>query len=224
MTRSTKLRQPMVAGLSAAMLVAFAAPVLGQNVNIPEGGAVTPGSVFVLNFQVQEGCDGLPMDTLEVTIPEAVDNPLPEDVPGWTVESETVPAADGTSRVSLVRWSGGPLEDGTFYEFGLRAGFPDEPDRTIEFPVVQRCGDEMRTSAPTVLLAPRFGPQDLIGLSDSVAAIRAKVEDLGSRLGGVDPENLRTRVSDDESAIEEIMGRLDTLAERLDALESAAQG
>ena len=146
MTHSNKLRQPMAVGLSAAMLIAFAAPVLGENVNIPEGGAVTPGSVFVINFQVQAGCDGLPMDTLEVTIPEAVDNPLPEDVPGWTVESETAPASDGTSRVSLVRWSGGLLEDGAFAEFGLRAGFPDEPGSTIEFPVVQRCGDEMLAS------------------------------------------------------------------------------
>ncbi len=224
MTRSTRLRQPMVAGLSAAMLIAFAAPAFGENVNIPEGGAVTPGSNFLINFQVQGGCDGLPMDALEVTIPEAVANPLPEGVPGWTVESETVPASDGTSRVSLVRWSGGPLQDGAFYEFGLRAAFPDEPDLSIEFPVVQRCGAETSTSAPTVVLAPRFGPQDLIGLSDSVAAIRAEVEELSSRLGGVDPENLRTRVSDDESAIEEIVGRLDALTERLDALESATQG
>ena len=217
MTRSNKLRQPMVAGLTAAMLITFAAPVLGGNVNIPEGGAVTPDSVFVINFQVQEGCDGLPMDTLEVTIPEAVDNPVPEGVPGWTVETETVPASDGTSRVTLVRWSGGPMEDGTFYEFGLRAGFPDEPDSTIEFPVVQRCGDEISTSAPTVVLTNRFDQQDLVKLSDSVAAIGAEVEELGSRLGGVDPENLRTRVSDDEAAIEEIM-------KRLDALESATQG
>ena len=224
MTRSTRLRRPMVAGLTAAMLVAFAAPVLGQDVNIPEGGAVTAGSVFVIHFQVRGGCDGLPMDTLEVTIPDTVANPLPEDMPGWTVESETAPASDGTSQVTLVRWSGGPLEDGTFSEFGLRAAFPDEPDSTILFGVVQRCGDESRTSAQPVVLAPRFGPQDLIGLSDSVAAIRADVEDLSSRLGGVDPENLRTRVSDDESAIEEIMGRLDTLVERLDALESATQG
>ena len=193
-------------------------------VNIPEGGAVTPGSVYVINFQVKAGCDGLPMDTLEVTIPEAVNNPLPEAVPGWTVESETEPAADGTSRVALVRWSGGPLEDGTFLDFGLRAGFPDESDSTIEFPVVQRCGDLTSTSAPTVLLAHRVDEQDLVALSDSVAAIRAEVEDLSSRLDGVDPENLRTRVSDDESAIAEIRGRLDRLVERLDALESAPQG
>ena len=189
MTRSTKLRQPMVAGLTAAMLITFAAPVLGGNVNIPEGGAVTPDSVFVINFQVQEGCDGLPMDALEVTIPEVVNNPVPEGVPGWTVETETVPASDGTSRVTLVRWSGGPMEDGTFYEFGLRAGFPDEPDSTIEFPVVQRCGDVMSTSAPTVVLTPRVDQQDLVALSDSVAAIRTQVEALESRLGGVDPEN-----------------------------------
>lgn len=217
MTRSNKLRQPMVAGLTTAMLITFAAPVLGGNVNIPEGGAVTPDSVYVINFQVQEGCDGLPMDALEVTIPEVVNNPVPEGVPGWTVETETVPASDGTSRVTLVRWSGGPMEDGTFYEFGLRAGFPDEPDSTIEFPVVQRCGDEISTSAPTVVLTNRFDQQDLVKLTDSVAAIGAEVEELGSRLGGVDPENLRTRVSDSEAAIKEIMGRLD-------ALESATQG
>lgn len=197
--------------LSALALAATGLPTQA-NVNIPEGGAVTPGSVFLINFQAQEGCEGLAMDTLEVTIPEAVDNPVPEDIPGWTVEVET----DDDDAVSLVRWSGGPLDSGTFLEFGMRLGFPDEPGATIEFPVVQRCGTEELTSTPTVNLAPRFGPRDLIALSDGQDSLRTEIDELRSRLGNVDPENLRSRVGDTESAIDTIEVRLDEFEARLD--------
>ena len=64
-------------------MVAAALPV--HAVSIPEGGAVTPGSSFLFHLQVTSTCDGLPMDELEVTIPEGVTNPTPEVAPGWDV-------------------------------------------------------------------------------------------------------------------------------------------
>lgn len=215
MHRSTSTRISTLAGIGAGALLALGAPVGAANVNIPEGGAVTPGSVFIVNFQAQEGCDGAPMDTLEVTIPDVVDNPLPEDVPGWAVETET--GDDG--EISLVRWSGGPLEEGRYLEFGMRMGFPDDPGATIAFPVVQRCGLAESPSEPTVQLAPRFGPRDIIDLSESQEALAAEVDELRSLLGGVDPVNLRSRVSDNEAVIEDVTGRLDEIAGRLDELE-----
>lgn len=153
----------LLATLGAGLALALAAPAVA-NVHIPEGGAVTPNSVLVINFQVQEGCDGAATDRLEVTIPESISNPVPEDVPGWAEVLVFEDGADGQPRVAQVHWIGGPIQDGLFAEFGLRAGFPDELGGTVEFPVVQHCGLLEKTSNPTVALQPRLGPRDLIEL------------------------------------------------------------
>jgi periplasmic copper chaperone A len=211
-------RGAVAAGL-AGLIAAPAAAV-----NIPEGGAVTADSLFVINFQVQEGCDGAPTDTLEVTIPESIQSPQPEWVSGWDATVETVPAeGDDDGDRTVVRWTGGPLPDGTFKEFGLRARFPDEPGATIAFPVVQTCGaierswtdDEGAMAAPTVTLNERFGPRDILALRDSVVQLRSDVDDLSGRLGDVNVGNLRSRVSDTESGLTDVIERLDAIDAQL---------
>jgi hypothetical protein len=165
-----------------------------------------------------------------------VENPIPEAVPGWVVETETA-TTDGQEgvdepRISLVRWSGGPLEDGQFLGFGLRLRFPDDPGAVLEFPVVQRCGEleQAWTGAddafpvPTVVLAERLSERDLIALNESLDELVAQVEDLRTQVGDVDAANLRSRVTDSESIADEMLKRLDRLAERLSVLEEAAQG
>jgi uncharacterized protein YcnI len=209
-------RMSAALAVSSLALASSALPA-GANVNIPEGGAVTPDSVFLINFQAQGGCDGLPMDTLEVTIPSEVDNPVPEDVPGWTVETETT----DDDVTTLVRWSGASLDPETFLEFGMRLIFPDDAGATIEFPVIQRCGLEEVTSSPTVTLTPRFGPRDIIALSEAQDALRADIEALDARLGSVDPKNIHVRVTDTENAIENLRDRLDELGRRISESESA---
>jgi periplasmic copper chaperone A len=76
-----------------------------------------------------------------------------------------------TEVVSEVAWSGGPLEDAHFDEFGLTMRLPDRPNATLYFPVVQECGKggihrwieipeagkaagDYREPAPAVLLLP----------------------------------------------------------------------
>lgn len=218
--------------VAAGVLALMAAPA--HAVNIPEGGAVTPDSVFVINFQIQEGCGGLPTDGLEVTIPDSISSPLPEDVPGWDVEVETLTPAvddDDATEQTVVRWTGGLLEEGAFAEFGLRARFPDDPGATIAFPVVQRCGaveqsfteGDDENPAPTVTLNERFGPRDIADLSDSVAQLRSEVEELTEQVGSVDAQNLRSRVKDNEDAVKGMDSRITDLEQQVQALEEAAQ-
>jgi len=235
MAFSKRPRLITASSLGAVMLMVLAAPA--QGVRIPEGGVVPPGSTFVIHFQVHEGCNGSPTDTLEVSIPESVGNPIPEAVPGWVVETETVATegqedGDAEPRISLVRWTGGSLEDGQLLEFGMRLRFPDEPGAVLEFPVVQRCGPELEQAwtgaadeefpVPTVVLAERLSPRDLIALNESLDELVAEVEELRAQIGDVDAANLRSRVTDSESATEEIVQRLDRLAERISVLEEAA--
>jgi uncharacterized protein YcnI len=234
MAASKRPRLITATALGAVMLMALAAPA--QGVRIPEGGIVPSDSTFVIHFQVHEGCDGSPTDALEVTIPRSVENPVPEAVPGWMVETETATTdgqetEDADPRISLVRWTGGPLEDGQLLEFGLRLRFPDDPGATLEFPVVQRCGEIERAwtgadesmPVPTVVLAERLSERDIIALNESFDALMAEVDELRTQVRGVDAVNLRSRVAENESAANEMMKRLDRLAERLSALEAAAQ-
>jgi uncharacterized protein YcnI len=230
---SKRPRLITAAAVSAVMLMVLAAPALG--VRVPEGGVVPSGSTFVIHFQVHEGCDGSPTDMLEVTIPESVGNPTPEAVPGWVVETETVATEDPDTeaRTSLVRWTGGPLEDGQLLEFGLRLRFPDDPGAVLEFPVVQRCGADLEQAwtgadeafpVPTVVLAERLTVRDLIALNEAVDELVAEVDELRTQIRGVDAVNLRSRVTDSESATQELAKRLDRLAGRISVLEEAAQG
>jgi uncharacterized protein YcnI len=216
--------------VAAGLTGLIAAPAAA--VNIPEGGAVTADSVFVINFQVQEGCDGAPTDALTVTIPYSIQSPQPEWVSGWDLTVETVPAeGDGDGEQTVVRWSGGPLPSGTFKEFGLRARFPDEPGATIAFPVVQTCGSVERAwvddggemAAPTVTLNERFGPRDILDLRDGVGALRTEFDELREQLGGVDAANLRSRVSDTEGSLEQIAERLEAVEGSLEELAGGSE-
>ena len=217
--------------LAAGLAGLIAAPAAA--VNIPEGGAVTADSLFVINFQVQEGCDGAPTDALEVTIPESIGNPRPESVSGWDATVETLPAEgeDADGERTVVRWTGGPLPDGTFKEFGLRARFPDEPGATIAFPVVQTCGSVERAwvddggemAAPTVTLNERFGPRDILELRDSMVQLRSDFDELTAQLGDVNVSNLRSRVSDTEGGLADVIERLDAIDERLGQFADESQ-
>ena len=229
MQRSDYQHLTIPAALAAGMLAAIAAPV--QAVNVPDGGAVPPGRVSVVHFRVLDGCEGQATEGLELSIPEGVTQVIPEAVPGWSVETETVDR-DGVPEVSVVRWTGGPLPDRQMLEFGLRAAFPDEPGAVVQIPAMQRCstltlewsGADEETPAPVVRIAERLGAQDLIALGDAVAELSLMVEELGLRLGDVDAPNLRSRVSELESSLQDIASTLGDLDERLDAIEGETSG
>jgi hypothetical protein len=221
-------RRILPAALSAGLVAALGAAA--QAVTIPDGGTVEADHVGLIHFRIAEGCDGAATDGLEVTVPEELRQVVPEAVPGWAVETETV-ERDGSPEVSVVRWTGGPLPDGQLLEFGLRATFPDEPGLVLEVPAVQRCGtmaldwsgisEDM--PAPVVRTADRVGATDLIALADTVTEVSTTLEDVEAQLGDVDAPNVRSRVSDLETTIEELTAQLTEVTERLDALEAALQ-
>jgi uncharacterized protein YcnI len=202
-----------------------------QAVTIPDGGSVEPDRVGVIHFRVVEGCDGLPTDGLEIAIPEGLTQVVPEAVPGWTVETETVDR-EGSPEVSMVRWTGGPLPDGQLLEFGLRATFPEEAGLVLSFPTVQQCGTTALDwsgapgedrPAPTVRVTDRVGARDLIALNELIAEMSATLDGIDTRMGDVDAPNLRSRVTDLEAAMEDLTSQVDELSARLDALEAPAE-
>jgi len=221
----------------AACAGLFAAPV-GANVNIPEGGAVERGSFSVVHLRVLDGCDGEATDSIAMGIPRSVEAVTPEAVPGWTVEVETAGDDDmaetkepvdvtGDERITLVRWTGGPLPAGQFMDFGFRAQFPDEDGATVAFPVTQTCGlTEIRwdgdkdadNAAPLVAVGDHVGQRELGDLADTVAGLAQQLE-------GVDPAALQGRLGEVEGRVDErlpeMVDRMDRLANRIKALEEA---
>jgi uncharacterized protein YcnI len=231
MLRTHVPRRAVLASALAGLMVAAALPV--HAVNIPEGGAVTPGSTFLFHLRVTDTCDGLPMDELEVTLPETVVNPKPEAVPGWDVSIEDPAAMDDEMADAeadadvdedvgpvVVRWSGGTLEDGYLLDFGIRARFPEDEGEVLEFPVIQRCGEVELEHVPTIKLAKRYGQGDIAELSAEidqlnadVGVIRADVDQLQKQVGDVNVNNLRSRVGDTEKAIGELDTRVTAIEE-----------
>lgn len=238
MSRTLTPRRGILAGALASLMVTGAVPA--SAVNIPEGGAVTPDSVFLFHLRVTEGCDGLPMDELEVTIPEGVTNPKPEAVAGWDVEIEdpadmdeemdeveAEEADDATEDgdedefvPTVVRWAGGELEDGLLLDFGMRARFPDTQDEVLEFQVVQRCGEIEQEFAPTVKLTTRYGQGEISALADSVDELRAEVDVLRAdvdkiqgQIGEVNVTGLRNRVVVLEDEVVELDERVTMIEE-----------
>ena len=227
-------KRAILTGALAGLMVAGTAPA--SAVNIPEGGAVTPDSVFLFHLRVMEGCEGLPMDALEVTIPESVNNPIPQAVAGWDTTLDILgDEEDGTdeqgaddeaapeeTELSVIRWDGGSLQDGLLQDFGIRARFPDEQDAVIEFPVVKRCGDVEQEFAPTVRLTTRYGQGEISVIADSVDQLRADVDVLRDdvdkiqrQIGEVNVTGLRDRVEDLEQTVVD-------LDERVTVVEDAA--
>jgi uncharacterized protein YcnI len=200
MHRSRRARIGVRAMVASLPLLAIALPVTAH-VTIPEGQVPGGGEGAVIHLRVPHGCEGAATDTVEVQIPEGVIGVTPEAVPGWTVEAETVTTdpyqlygATLTERTSVVRWTGGPLEDHQYLDFGISAIFPEDAGE-LTFPVVQHCGDseeawiqlpeegqtedDLERPAPTVTVVAEGGDEDLAA---QVAALRQQVADLQARL------------------------------------------
>lgn len=216
MPRFPMPRRAVIAGTLASLMVSAAVPA-AANVNIPEGAAVTPDSVFLFHLRVTSTCDGLPMDELEVSVPESVVNPLPVSMADWDTNIDVPEEADGPT---VIRWADGELEDGHLLDFGIRARFPADPDAVIEFPVVMRCGDLEQEFAPTIRLALRYGQAEISALADSVDQLRAEVDTLRTdvdsiqnQIGAVNVTGLRDRVVVLEDEVVELDERLTVVEE-----------
>lgn len=218
------------AAISGAALLFAAAPAQAV-INIPDGATVGRDSVSVVTFRVLDGCAGEATDAIEITIPDSIRNVQPQAVPGWTLEVETEDEGTEDERITTVRWSGGPLPDGQFADFGMRAQFPDI-EGVVDFPTTQFCGlTEVRwdgeggnsdNPAPRVGVGPSLGARDEVDLAQNVEALLGDVASLQEELSGVNPANIRTRVADIEDRIPELADRMNRLADRIKALEEAA--
>ena len=95
------------------------------------------GQTVEIALEVGHGCSGAATTALRVALPEGLSNILITPRPGWQVETP------GEGRVTEIRWTGGPLPDGTKQKFAFVATLQGEglAAGDLVLPVVQVCGD-----------------------------------------------------------------------------------
>jgi uncharacterized protein YcnI len=116
------------------------------------------GDAYTAYFRVGHGCAGSGTTALRIEIPDGVLGVKPQPKYGWSLKIERAPLvkpthgeAEGTvqARVLAITWTGGPLPDDEWDEFGISATLPQTPG-PIYFPTVQTCehGDVHWTDIP----------------------------------------------------------------------------
>lgn len=101
------------------------------------------GSMYVGYFRVGHGCDGAATTALRIEIPAELTGLKPQPKPGWTLRIDRAPpvaGAKGPGRVTAITWTGGPLPDDEWDEFGISAKLPATTG-LLAFPAVQSCRD-----------------------------------------------------------------------------------
>lgn len=158
----------------AALAALFVPATASAHVTVAPEEAPAEG-YSMLSFTVPHGCDAAPTNSVSIKMPPQVISATPGVVPGWEIKSvegklpkpaeqhgETI-----TEGVREVTWTGGPLPDGQFEQFGLSVAFAGAEGDAAEFKVIQRCaggketawiqstpanGEEPEHPAPTVTL------------------------------------------------------------------------
>ncbi|WP_290684621.1 MULTISPECIES: YcnI family protein [unclassified Haematobacter] len=99
------------------------------------------GQTVEIALEVGHGCSGAATTALRVALPEGLSNILIAPRAGWQVET----LEEG--RVTEIRWSGGPLPDGTKQKFAFVATLQGAGEGQgarggdLVLPVVQVCGE-----------------------------------------------------------------------------------
>jgi hypothetical protein len=129
--------------LAALGCAALAAPASAHVVLVQK--QAPAGSYYRAQFMVGHGCEGSATVSVQVDIPEGVPVARPQPKAGWVLSYETGPLAElamvhgkpKTEGIRRVTWTGGPLPDEQYEEFGMML-FLAKPGR-LHFRVLQTC-------------------------------------------------------------------------------------
>ena len=179
MSRTAPRRLAAGTAVSLALLLA-AAPSAFAHAPVPDGTAVPANGSAVIHVRIPHGCGEAAVTGVSVQLPDGVVGARPQWIPGWTAETTTAPASytlygqEYTERVATITWTGGPLPDGQFLDFGISATFQLEPG-TYPLPVVQRCGTE--SVAWIEVAADGQDPHDLAHPAPTFTVVAASTGD-----------------------------------------------
>lgn len=193
------MKRTILVVLAAALAVpgAALAHVTANPSEAPAGGFA------MISFRVPHGCDGSGTTGLSISIPAGVISVTPQAVPGWEVttkESELAEPVESegetiTEGVTEVTWTGGPLPDHEFTDFGLSMKMPDTTGKTIWFPIVQRC-EQGETSWIKI---PVAGQEEPDTPAPGVTLVASSGDEHGAAADEEDASAAAAEESDDDS-------------------------
>lgn len=127
----------VIAGATAGVLLAVAAPLAASAHVTVTPGAVTAGAYSVLTFAFSHGCQDSPTTSLAIDIPEGIDSLAPQIEAGWTIETV---GADSGIPTRIIYTADAPVDNGLRATVTLQAKFAESTaGETLAFPVVQSC-------------------------------------------------------------------------------------
>lgn len=121
---------------AAAIIPASGSASAHAGINL-YGAKATAGGYGAFFVRIPHGCEKLPTDTVEVSIPAGFSAVRPQQVAGWNTET----IRDAAGVVTAVKWSGGSLPDSQFADFGVNVKYPSTAGK-YAIPVIQYCGDK----------------------------------------------------------------------------------
>ena len=133
--------------LAAAALLFISALPVAAHTSVPDGSEVPANGSSVIHVRIPHGCGDAAITAVSVSLPDGVVGAKPAWIAGWTATTEketasyTLYGREYTERVSTITWTGGPLPDGQFIDFGISATFQMEPG-SYTLPVIQYCGSD----------------------------------------------------------------------------------
>lgn len=138
----TRVRRLSLALFGVALLAA--SPFAEAHIVLAQKSAPA-GSYYRAQFSVGHGCKGSPTVSVQIDIPDGVPVARPQPKAGWTLTYETALLAEPamvhgkqkTEGIRRVTWTGGPLPDEQFDEFGMML-YLAKPGR-LQFRVLQTC-------------------------------------------------------------------------------------
>lgn len=143
-TFGVPVRWRTVLACTGALLALVQSPTASAHVVLAQKTAPA-GTYYRAQFMVGHGCQGSPTVSLQVDIPDGVPVVRPQPKAGWTLSYQSGPLAEPamvhgkpkTEGIRRVTWSGGPLPDEQYEEFGMML-FLSKPGR-LHFRVLQTC-------------------------------------------------------------------------------------
>jgi periplasmic copper chaperone A len=175
---------------TAALIVgaAVAALATAASAHVVLAPAAAPAGSYVFGaFRVGHGCAGAATTALRIELPPDLLMAKPQPKPGWSISIEHAPLArpvqgEGgrrtTQRVTAITWTGGPLPDDEWDEFGVSAKLPAKPG-PLYFRAIQTCGTTVERwtdmpvagqgarlphPAPVLTVTPAAGPDPMAGM------------------------------------------------------------
>ncbi len=175
MNRARSIRLALGGAFVVIGVVALAPPAFAHVETDPE--SVPAGSTVPIGFNVEHGCGESDTIKVEMQLPDGVTDPKMARIDGWT----------SSIAGNVITWTGGPQPHDVALLLTVEMTFPNTPDTTLVFPVVQTCeegeirwvdppnpdGSEPEDPAPLVELTAATGEVTSTTATSSAATTAA---------------------------------------------------